>query len=417
MFLKKKLLNEDPYKQETRITELAVPDTGPINEARHLEQISIRFSSYDSMLDFLVNFCQFEVDYLNLDRIRKIVGLIRYIDWVSLTPDSKLPNTKIAAELVTNVKAGGDSLTLNIIGESLTKLPKCTAAIMGILRDLTIYHKETYKTNVRSVIAGMPASEANAAVIKKKMNSAMHDTPFYPEFIEELIKEDYSKDGPALQEAVLKSLKIKEQKQKAEKPKTMYKDILLGGLISIGAGTGILTEIAQKLEENQAIIENREKTFWEKIKELLRSMTHSDPNEVIYELQFIDQAKGTETRENLNFHQFRADIDKKIKIYSRMNGQQGPLIVKLKTMPEEQVLGYLERAIKDMQSIHRTLTALDEFFKSSVPRKDRSRIKGIKPELASIKNCYIKANQIRHEYSAQKEEEEQMKKLGINPDA
>jgi hypothetical protein len=96
---------------------------------------------------------------------------------------------------------------------------------------------------------------------------------------------------------------------------------------------------------------------------------------------------------------------------------QGPFIAKLKSMTEEQVFAYLERAIKDLQSIHRTLTALDEYYKSSVPREERDKVKGIKPELASIKNCYIKANQIRHDYSSRKEEEEQMKKLGINPDA
>jgi hypothetical protein len=41
-------------------------------------------------------------------------------------------------------------------------------------------------------------------------------------------------------------------------------------------------------------------------------------------------------------------------------------------------------------------------------------VKGIKPELATIKNAIVRANQDRYEYSAQKEEEEQMKRLGIN---
>jgi hypothetical protein len=32
-----------------------------------------------------------------------------------------------------------------------------------------------------------------------------------------------------------------------------------------------------------------------------------------------------------------------------------------------------------------------------------------------MKNSIVKANQLRYEYNAQKEEEEQMKRLGINP--
>jgi hypothetical protein len=414
MFLKKKLINEDPYKQETKISELAVPESGPLNEAKRLEQISLRLASYDSQLDFLVNFYQFGIDFLNLERVRKIVGLVRYVDWINLSPDSKSPNTKVVSELTSNAKSGGDSLTLSIIGESLTRLPKCTSAIMGILRNLIGYYKETYKLSVRGAIAGMQAAEATPPNIRKKMNSALPGTPFYQEFVEELIKEDYSKDGAAMKEAILASLKVTEDKPKAAKQKVSYKDVLLSGIQAIGAASSVMTEIVQKLDANQTILENRKKGLWEKLRLLLKSMTNSDPDEVLYELQYFDQAKGTETREQLNFGQFRIDLDRKIKIYTGMSGQ-GPFMNKLKAMAEEQVLEYLERAIKDLQSLHRTLTSLDEYFKSSVAREERDQIKGIKPELASIKNCFVKANQIRHDYSAQKEEEEQMKKLGINP--
>jgi len=416
MFLKKKLIHEDPYKQESKISELAVPETGPFNEAKRLEQISLRLANYDSQLDFLVNFYQFSVDFLNLERIRKIVGLVRYIDWTSLTPDSKSPNTKSAAELVNNAKAGGDSLTLSIIGESLTKLPKTTTMIIGVLRDLTAYYKEGYKLNVRNAIANMQPSEINALAIKKKMNATMPGTPFYQEFIEELIKEDYTADGAAMKEAILKSLKVAEEKPKAAKAKISHKDILLGGIQVIGNSSTVLNDIAQKLDENETVLESQKKGFWEKVRLLFKSMMSSDPEEVVFELQFIDPATGTEVWEHLNFFQFRTDFEKKIKIFGRMT-MQSPLMAKLKAMPEEQIYSYLERAIKDLQTLHRLLTALDEYFKSSVPRAERDKIKGIKPELATVKNCYVKANQIRHDYSAQKEEEEQMKKLGINPDA
>ena len=142
----------------------------------------------------------------------------------------------------------------------------------------------------------------------------------------------------------------------------------------------------------------------------------ADPEELIYELQYIDQLTGVQKREELNFHQFRADFDKKIRILSSMSGQ-GQVMAKLKAMSEEQITGYLERNIRDIQSYHRILSSLDEYFKSNAPKEDRIRIKGIKPELVSIKNSIVRANQLRHEYNAQKEEEEQMKRLGITPNA
>jgi hypothetical protein len=414
MFLKKKLINEDPYKQESKITDLEVPETGPINEAKRLEQISLRLASYDSQLDFLVNFLQFGVDYLNLERIRRILGLVRYIDWVNLTPDSQSVNTKVVAEITLQAKSGGDQLSLSVIGESLTKLSKCTATVMGILRDLSIYHKETYKLNVRNAIKGMHAAEATAVNIKKKMSSALPGTPFYQDYIEELIKEDFSKDGPAIREAVLKTLKIAEEKPKDVKPKVNYKTILLDGIQAIGAASAVMGEIANKMEENETVLANRKKGFWEKLQLLIKAMLKSAPEELIFELDYLDQATGVHKTESLNFHQFRADFDKKTKILTGMSGQ-GQVMTKLAAMSEEQILGYLERTIKDVQSFYRTLLALDEYFKTAVPREDRDKIKGIKPELASMKNCTIRANQIRHDYSAQKEEEQQLKRLGINP--
>jgi hypothetical protein len=60
------------------------------------------------------------------------------------------------------------------------------------------------------------------------------------------------------------------------------------------------------------------------------------------------------------------------------------------------------------------LDSLDNFFKVNTVKEDRDKIKGIKPELSALKNTFVKANQFLYEYSAQKEEEEQMKRLGLN---
>jgi len=414
IYIKKKLINEDPYKQESKITELEVPESGPLNEARRRDQISIRLASFDSQLDFLVNFYQFSVDYLNLGRIRKIAGLIRYIDWVSLTPDSKSPNTKVVAEITINSKAG-DQLTLSVIGEALTRLSKCTVSVMGILRDLTIYHRENYKLAVRGAIRGISESEATVTNIKKKISVAAPGAPLYQEFIEEVINEDYSPDGRPLKEAVLQSLRVAAANPKSAKPKVDYKAILLDGIRAIGLSTSVLSEIAQKIDENEMTLANEKKNIWTKIRQLIRAMMNSDPEEVIYELMFSDPVKGTQTREYLNLGQFRLDLDKKIKIFSGISGQ-GQLITKLRAMPEDQILGYLERAIRDIQNFYRILTALDDYFKATA-KESRDRIKGIKPELSSVKNCIVKANQIQHEYNAAKEEADQLKRLGTTASA
>ena len=95
---------------------------------------------------------------------------------------------------------------------------------------------------------------------------------------------------------------------------------------------------------------------------------------------------------------------------------RGPGMAKLEAMQDEQIISFLEKNIRDIQNVHKTLSALDDFFKSEVDRSDRDKVKGIKPELSIIKNAIIRANSKRHEYNAQKDEHEQLKRLGVSPD-
>ncbi|MDR2029607.1 MAG: hypothetical protein LBP93_08740, partial [Treponema sp.] len=143
LFLKKGLISEDPYKNEAKMGgEIEIPDTGALTDADRIEQFSIRLSNYDNQLDFLVNFHQFSVDFLSLDRIKRILGLVKYIDWVRLTDNSAAPNTRTMGELINQVTTGADQLALSIINESLGNLTKSTGNILKALKELSDFDRE-----------------------------------------------------------------------------------------------------------------------------------------------------------------------------------------------------------------------------------------------------------------------------------
>jgi hypothetical protein len=58
--------------------------------------------------------------------------------------------------------------------------------------------------------------------------------------------------------------------------------------------------------------------------------------------------------------------------------------------------------------------AMDEFFKNTAAPSNKSKVKGLKIDITTLKNSIVKANQQRVEYTSYIEEEAQMKKLGIN---
>jgi hypothetical protein len=418
IYLKKGLIHEDPYKQEAKIGELEVPATASFTEAEKTDQLTLRLSAYDNQLDFLVNFYQFSAEFLNLERIKRIVGLVKYIDWVHLSPDSQLPVTKAVAELTTQIKIGADPLSMSVISESLGHLNRSYAPIMGYLKTLTDYQREVYKLDLRnSVTSAMaPAEAALLPQVKKKFAQVNQGKPFYTELVEDVIKEDYSKEGPALRENVLKNLQVTEAKPKVVKPPVSFKSILLEGVQSLASSVAALSEIAVKLDENQTLLDNKKKGFWEKMRKLMQQMLNKDPDPVVYEVEYIDQTRGVPVREKVNFFSFRSDLERKLKTLGSVSLHGGGT-AKLEAMQEEQLTGFLDRNIREVQSLHKTLSALDEFFKTEVDRTDREKVKGIKPELATIKNAIIRANSKRHEFNAQKEEEEQLRRLGVNPDS
>jgi hypothetical protein len=245
------------------------------------------------------------------------------------------------------------------------------------------------------------------------MPQAMPGSPFYKDLIDEILKEDYSSSGPDLRDALLNSLKITETRQKSAKPAINYKNVLLEGIVVIGGASNMLNEICSKLNENQTVMDSRKKSFMEKLRELIRQITNAEPEEVVYNIEYLDSTKGISVREKIGFHKFMDDLSKKTRFLNSF--VRGPAYNKLNAMTEEQIIGHLDKNINEVQALHKTLGALDDFFKTNVVPGDREKIKGIKPELSALKNTFVKANQIRYDYSAQKEEEEQMKRLGLNP--
>ncbi|MDR0784314.1 MAG: hypothetical protein LBE74_00315 [Treponema sp.] len=414
-FLKKGLVNEDPYKQEAKLSEIQVPETENFPENDKNENMSIRLSNFDNQLDFLVNFYQFSTDFLTIDRIKKILSLIKYIDWVHLSTDSNSLNTRYVAKFTLQVKIGLDSLSLSLLNESTANLVRSTGPIIGYLKTLTEFNKESYKLEVRkSITSAIPETETPSfAQIKKQFASALPGKPFYPELIDEIIKEDYGKDGAELRDVVLHSLAVAHKKQTPEKKDVPLKTILIDGIHSLGAVSAILTEIMLKLDENEALLENRKLSFFEKFRRFMKRIFNSEPDVIIYEIEYTDATRGDPVKERLNFTEFRANISKRIKNLAQISASRGAVAAKLEALQEQQLLSFIEQNIRDLKGLTRDLNALDNYFKANVDQSDRNRVKGIKPELSTIKNAFVKANQRCYDYNALKEEAKQFKRLGI----
>jgi hypothetical protein len=407
LYIKNGLIKEDPYKNETKTEEIEVPNAAPFKDEEKLDQMTQRLSNYDNQLDSLVNVCKITPDYLTLDRIKRITGLIRYIDWVNFTGETGGLVTAAVVKMTNVIMTGNDAMTLKIATDALANMKKYFTTIMAALKLVTDYQRESYKLDLRDVTDQVtsndwsPANQAaNVNLIKAKLAQLKPEAHFYPELAEEVIHEDHYKDGPDLKNKVLKKLEVAAPKPKAAQ--ATVKTSLLEGLQILGNMTKLFTHVADVMDGNQVVLDNRKKTFIQKLKEIFGK----GQDAVIYEVKYMDPVRGVPVYEKVNFTSFRDDLDKLIHRLTPLQ-PHGSGMVKLEAMQEDQLFALLERDMREINSLHKILTAMDEYFKANVDPKDRDKIRGIRADLETIKSSISRANAKRHDYEDKKESEHQ----------
>jgi len=422
VLLKKALIHEDPYKNDTKISEISTPPDTPYLESEKTDQMSVRLSMFESQLDFLLNYYQFSTEFLDMTRIKLLVSLLRYISWEQLSETTQDMTTRGLAEYVGRIKRGADALSVGIINDSLEQINKYTRLCLGGLRDLAEFQKEAYKLEVRLGITETMGIVPERAVsgredvlrqIRKRFAAEFPGKPFYPELIHEIIDEDHGPNGGELRNAVLAKLTVKETKSGPASQQVSFSAMLLDAIRSLAAASRYLEEASQKLSDNNILLQSRKMSLFERLKKWLGGMHLGKNSALTYEVEYFDITTSSSKREPIPFEAFIEDVRKHARMYGGIMSKAGTLYRKMEMAGESQLDAFLGKHMEELNVMFRRLEALDAFFKRSVDNDQRPSLRGIKIELTAIKNNMVKANQKKHEYSSRKEEAEQLKKLGF----
>ena len=147
--LKKGLVYDDPYKYDSRMTEIKVPINEGFADSERGTVIGSRLAQYQTMIDFLTNSYQFNCSFLTPQRIAAMVALNKTFQWSALNENSTLPNTRAMSEIYKSLHSVSDSLTGGLLRDSLGHLSRLDTDINKTLRQLARLHREEYKLTVR----------------------------------------------------------------------------------------------------------------------------------------------------------------------------------------------------------------------------------------------------------------------------
>ena len=420
--LKKSTITADPYKLEKKISEIKPISDKPFTESERNTVIGTRLSDYESMLDFICNFFTFSVTNIKADKIKKLVEFNNGFQWNSVIATSASPNTKGLSDCLIPIRQGTDALATSLLNDSLNNAAKAVENINSILKDFGDFQREVYKIEVRREVIGHPSfmvdkvfesKETMLAQIKKVFHVVSTKKPFYNELIDEIIEETIGDNAKEKQQALISKLVVKKTSKENKEKQINTRAILMEAVRSLGGVVPQLEQITSKFLDNSETIESKKTSLWDKIIEAIQKAFNIEKKPLVYKIVVVDSITQSKHYEHIDFNEFILGLQKRCKYYLSFSTRKTPGYEKIEAMSDDKIVEFIGKQISECQRLIIILSALDDYFKETVSPLNRSKIKGIKIEISSLKNTIIKTNQRKAEYSSIVEEQKQMKKLGL----
>ena len=422
LFLKKGLVAEDPYKYEQKISDISPPSKDVVLDSDKNNTISQRLSVYDSQLDFLNNFYQFNTEFITMPRIKRIIVLIKWIMWEKLSETSLDINTKMLAEITGKITQGTDQMSINLINDSLKRMRELSKKIVSKLKVISFYQREKYKLDIRNniivqlkITSEIMQANPEAALLKIKQNFVKimgKGIPFYAELIKEIFSEESDSEGGSLKSELIKKLSIKTV-EKEKKEDINYRHLLMDTLRILSAVSIPLEQALNKLDFNNALIQEKTLSFGEKFRQWVMNLSQKENIKKIIEIDIFDERLSSTKTIQLDLTEYLENGRKKMRIMASLSNKVSTTIRKLETASDDAVLNFISKSLEDLTIVANKLDPVNIYLKGEADRDQRKALKAVKIEFTSIKNILVKTNQKRHEYISRADEIEQMKKLGV----
>jgi len=418
--LKKRVIHDDPYKYDSKMTEVEIPSKENFADSEKASVIGTRLAHYETMLEFVSNYYQFNTEFLTPKRISLLLELNSTFIWSDFTNTSTHTNTRAIADIINNLFKGPDQLSNSLLRDSVAHMGKSEVYINTQLKSLSLFYREEYKLLIRrEIMPSVKVSKTDCSnpanilrEIKKIFSIKMKKKPFYTDLIVEIIREDYGEDSSILQQEILSKLEIKEKQDSFSPQKVNNRPILISGLKILSNSAPHLKAALEKIKSNQEMVYKAENTVFKKIAQIFRQALKLEPPEKQITIIITDNITQNTKKQTINYSVFEKEVLQKISLFQSILMSNSAVNQKIKTMPDEFLFNSLTKYISDSNEILKQLGGLDEFYKNVKPEL-RSKIRGIKIEITTITNSVIKANQCRAEYQALSEEVNQMKRLGV----
>jgi len=188
---------------------------------------------------------------------------------------------------------------------------------------------------------------------------------------------------------------------------------LMEAVRSLAACNLPLDAALRKLHDNAGLLDVSQDSLGERFQKWLRKLMGIQATPRVFMIDLFDPGSGATKRDPLEFDPFLAENNTRVRALAAISNRSGPSFQTLFQKTEDEILLWFERQFIDIAKTVERLNGLDVYFKTEVAKEKRPQVKGIKAEVAQIRTAIGNANKQRHEAVGRREEQEQLKRLGI----
>jgi hypothetical protein len=407
MLIRKGLLREDPYNYDQAFTDIVIPKDDPLPDFENSDEVSYRLASFRRQLKYLSTE-PLELASLGLARLKKLSGLMTYINWLEFGEGSTSPTTRAFARAFMKVRMGTDTMASQILKDCETQCVKALQQVRAQIAELVSYNREAWKGELRrKVLSQVPLAagegrgrkEEALRAIRRGFTQSMEGKPWYPALVEEILEEELAEDGPARRAKVLASLAVAEPKRE-EGPAPDGKAILIEATRLIARPHEELATAIAVLEENEKVLRESQAQGGGWLKRLFGGGEKPGTSRE-YKVEYTEAGTAAAKTEVIDFPAFIPEVQKKSSLFASLATGTSPAARRLATTDETQLAAFVDKQLNELLLIHRRLTSLNTLFQARA-MQDKKSARGIKIELLTIKNCIVKANNKRHEFRDEK---------------
>jgi hypothetical protein len=391
----KGLIKDDPYANSNEVIEIIIPDFEPYIETEEAWKTDSRFNQYISVLSFIVNNYNLNIENLDMNEIEKINKFIQYYDLKNIiNPLVTDFNTTVIGKKIISLRASSsDRLITSTFDSCIDTIYKCYDRISDGLKYIFLFLKESYKLYIRNDILTSLDTNINdyspedlLKKIKNEIDINFKHIKFYKKYVLEIIEEDFSPQGEGLRDDILKKLSFvnteKSKKKEKENSGPDKNEVLLKLLLEMGKIRPQLSSAIEKINDNHLKISSVADSFFSKFLKMLSRALFNLPTKTIYNLSFRNTS-GEKQNINLHYEEFY-DYVKHIEyllLPFSEDDRAKSFIQSLSEPPTKEI----DKIILGIKKSTKNLAGLDEYFKLNISGKI-GKSRGIKPELNALKS-------------------------------